>query len=123
MNIRRFARIAAWTGLVVIILVTVSPLALRPSTMTTTDLDRAFAFFVMSGLFIVAYPRRVLVVAGALLLAAFIIELAQYVSVTRHPHFHDAVFKALGVVLGVCGGLIANLILRSHSRAKGHRRP
>lgn len=123
MTIRRFARIAAWIGLALIIFVTVSPITARPSTVTTTDLDRAFAFFVMSGLFIVAYPRRVLPIALALLLAAFAIELMQYLSVTRHPHFHDAVVKAVGVLVGIGCGLFANHMLRSRICSAGPNRP
>jgi hypothetical protein len=119
MTIRRFARIAAWIGLALIIFVTVSPINVRPSTVTTTDLDRAFAFFVMSGLFIVAYPKRVLPIALALLLAPFAIELMQYLSVTRHPQFPDAVVKAIGVLVGIACGLLANLVLRSHVRFVG----
>lgn len=122
MTIRRFARIAAWIGLAFIIFVTVSPINVRPSTVSTTDLDRAFAFFVMSGLFIVAYPKRVLPIAFALLLAAFAIELMQYLSVTRHPQFHDAVVKAVGVLLGIGCGLLANLVLHSRVRFAGSDR-
>lgn len=112
MTIRRFARLAAWTGLLLILLVTVSPISARPSDLTTTDLDRALAFLVMSCLFIIAYPKRAVGMTAALLLAAFLIELTQLVSVTRHPQLHDALVKAVGVIAGVCCGLIANLVLR-----------
>ena len=122
MTIRRFARIAAWIGLALIIFVTVSPISVRPSTVSTTDLDRALAFFVMSGLFIVAYPTRVLPIAVALLLAAFATELMQYLSLTRHPQFHDAVVKAIGVLVGIGCGLLANLVLRNRVRFAGPNR-
>nr|WP_205910166.1 hypothetical protein [Rhizobium rhizophilum] len=85
--------------------------------MTTTDLDRALAFIVMSGLFIIAYPRRALAISIALFLAAFLIELTQFASVTRHPQMHDAVIKALGVMVGVIGGFVVNLRLRKSARA------
>lgn len=111
MNIRRFACFAAWTGLALIIFVTVSPIDVRPSDVTTTDLDRALAFVIMSGLFMIAYPRHVLAVCIALLIAAFLTELAQFVSVTRHPHMHDAVIKALGVLVGISAGLLFNLVV------------
>ncbi|THV12780.1 VanZ family protein [Rhizobium rhizophilum] len=117
MNIRRFARFAAWTGLALIVFVTILPIDARPSTVTTTDLDRALAFIVMSGLFIIAYPRRALAISIALFLAAFLIELTQFASVTRHPQMHDAVIKALGVMVGVIGGFVVNLRLRKSARA------
>ncbi|QEE43389.1 VanZ family protein (plasmid) [Rhizobium sp. WL3] len=118
MNIRRFARFAAWTGLALIVFVTISPIGARPSNVTTTDLDRALAFVVMSGLFIIAYPRRALAISLALFLAAFLIELTQFASVTRHPQMHDAVVKALGVMVGVSGGLVVNLLLRKSERGE-----
>ena len=119
MNIRRFARFAAWLGLALIVFVTVSPIDARPSNVTTTDLDRALAFVVMSGLFIVAYPRRVLVISVVLFFAAFLIELTQFATMTRHPQMHDAVVKALGVMVGVSGGLLANFLLRRRASREG----
>jgi VanZ family protein len=118
MTIRRFALFAAWTGLVLIVFVTVSPISVRPSTVTSTDLDRAFAFCVMSALFVVAYPRRLLALTIALFLGAFLIELTQFASMTRHPQMHDAVVKALGVLVGVTGGMLVNLALRRRARGE-----
>ncbi|MCZ8158723.1 MAG: VanZ family protein [Rhizobiaceae bacterium] len=108
MNIRTFALVAAWTGLALIVLVTVSPIDLRPSDLTTTDLDRALAFFVMSCLFVIAYPRRAAKVSLALIFSAFAIELTQFISVTRHPELHDALIKTAGVALGIGAGLLVN---------------
>lgn len=117
MTIRRFARFAAWTGLALIILVTIAPIGARPSTITSTDLDRALAFVVMSALFVLAYPRRVFPIAVALLLAAFLIELGQYFSVTRHPQFHDALVKAFGVLVGVSAGGLTNFVSRRGAKS------
>ena len=117
MTIRRFARIAAWIGLALIIFVTVSPIDVRPSTITSTDLDRALAFVVMSALFVIAYPRRALLITLALFLAAFVIELGQYFSVTRHPHFDDAVIKAFGVLVGVSAGVFTNFLSGKFAKA------
>ncbi|WP_236759403.1 VanZ family protein [Agrobacterium sp. RAC06] len=93
-------------------LVTVAPIGARPSTITSADLDRAIAFVVMSALFAIAYPRRILPIALALILAVFLIELAQYFSVTRHPQFHDALVKAFGVLIGVSTGRLINRMSR-----------
>jgi hypothetical protein len=116
-NIRRFARFAAWIGLALIIFVTISPIDARPSDVTTTDLDRALAFVVMSGLFIIAYPKRALAVCLVLLIAAFSTELAQLASVTRHPHIHDAVVKAFGVLVGVGASSLFNLVVSKTVRS------
>ena len=121
MNIRSFARFSAWIGLALIVFVTISPIDARPSNVITTDLDRALAFVAMSGLFVVAYPRCVLAISVVLFFGAFVIELTQFASMTRHPQMHDAVVKALGVIAGVSGGLLANFLLRRLSRGKGTR--
>ncbi len=115
MNIRRFARFAAWIGLALIVFVTISPIEARPSDVTTTDIDRALAFVVMAGLFVIAYPRKVLVVSIMLFVAAFLMELTQFFSLTRHPQMHDAVVKAFGVMVGVSLGMFMNLLLRKAS--------
>lgn len=115
MTIRRFALFAAWAGLALIIFVTVSPIGLRPSTVTSTDFDRAFAFCVMSGLFVVAYPKRLLTLVVALCAGAFLIELTQFASITRHPQMHDAVVKACGALVGLGAGMLVNLALRRWS--------
>lgn len=117
MTIRRFARFAAWTGLALIIFVTVAPIGARPATITSTDLDRALAFVVMSALFVIAYPRRVLPIALALFLAAFMIELGQYFSETRHPEFHNALVKAFGVLVGVSAGGLTNFVSRRSAKS------
>jgi hypothetical protein len=122
MTIRKCAFFAAWTGLALIVLVTVSPIDLRPPDLTSTDLDRALAFFVMSCLFVIAYPQRVAKVSIALVMSAFAIELTQFLSVTRHPELHDALIKAAGVALGIGAGLLVNFLLdtrESAARAAG----
>lgn len=118
MTIRRFARFAAWIGLALIIFVTIAPIGARPATITSTDLDRALAFVVMSSLFVVAYPRRAIPITFALLAAASVIELGQYFSVTRHPHLHDALVKAFGVLVGVSAGGVANLLSRKDATTR-----
>lgn len=100
-----------------VLLVTVSPIDMRPSDLTNTDLDRALAFVVMSCLFVIAYPQRVGKVSIALVMSAFAIELTQFLSVTRHPELHDALIKAAGVALGIGAGLFVNFILDKRENA------
>lgn len=121
MDIRRFARFAAWIGSAFIVIVTMSPIDARPSDVTTTDIDRALAFIAISGLFVIAYPKRVLAVSIAVLLAAFVLELTQFASFSRHPHVYDAVVKAVGAIFGIGGGLLCNLVLSRISGARLER--
>jgi VanZ family protein len=99
-----FLRAAAWAILAGIVFVTVSPINLRPHTMTTVNVDRAAAYAIVGMLFALAYPRNwkttmVLLVAGA---AGF--EFLQIFSSTRHARIDDALVKALGAVAGVAIG-------------------
>lgn len=121
MTIRRIVLIAAWVGLALVILVTASPIGARPTTVTTTDLDRAAAFALLAALFVIAYPKHVLTVLGVLFVSAFFIELVQFVSVTRHPEIEDALIKALGVVFGSGLGACINLLLRRRAKSPGAR--
>jgi len=90
---------------------------MRPSDLTSTDLDRALAFVVMSFLFVIAYPQRVGKVSLALVMSAFAIELTQFLSVTRHPELYDALIKAAGVALGIGAGILVNFILDKQENA------
>ncbi|MGR6466006.1 VanZ family protein [Rhizobium sp. PAMB 3182] len=97
---RVFFRVAAWALLAAIVLVTVSPIGLRPHTITTVNLDRAAAYAVMTFVFTFAYPRQwkwVLLFCAA---AALGLELAQELSPTRHARLHDAVIKVAGTLCG-----------------------
>lgn len=117
MTIRRFVRFAAWTGLALIVFVTLVPIEARPPTITSNHLDRALAFLGMSALFVIAYPRRVLSITVVLFFAAFVIELVQFASKTRHPEFQDAVVKALGVLVGVAAGWFTNYLSRRGTKS------
>jgi len=52
------SRILAWSLLFTIFLVTISPIGLRPHTLTTVNLDRGAAFAAISMLFVLGYPDR-----------------------------------------------------------------
>jgi hypothetical protein len=103
MTVKTF-RIAAWLVLAFIIFVTVSPTNLRPSDYLPGDIDRAGAFALMGGLFVMAYPRHWVFAALLIVLSAGVIELLQELSPTRHAHVHDALVKAAGAGIGVVVG-------------------
>jgi hypothetical protein len=97
----RLLKSAAWLCLVLILIVTVSPIGLRPRDMMPVNVDRALAFCLMAGLFTLAYPRHWI---GIFLLTtggALFIEALQYFSPTRHAHLADAIVKAMGAAGGV----------------------
>lgn len=108
MMTRRFICLLAWMLLAFILFATVSPITSRPHDFLPVQLDRALAFTLMAGGFIVAYPRHWVTVAALGIASAFAIETLQYLSSTRHAHLADAEVKAVGAAVGVLLGLAAN---------------
>lgn len=102
------AKPLAWLLLAFILFATVSPIGLRPHTITTPDIDRAGAYLVTGLAFSLAYPRQWKTVAMLLIIGALAIEYLQYLSPTRHPHLHDAGIKATGAALGLLVGWVFN---------------
>lgn len=108
MMTRTFWKIAAWLLLCAIVFVTVSPIGLRPHTITTVNLDRAMAFAVMAFAFLMAYPRYWRVVTVLIVAGAIGIETLQYLSPTRHPEVADAIFKAAGAMFGALAARVSH---------------
>lgn len=104
----RLCKLLAWAALAFIIFATVSPIQLRPHDFLPVNVDRALAFAVLCGLFVIAYPRHFMLVAGVIIIGAFAIEFLQYLEPSRHPRLHDAVIKAAGAVVGMVGGRLVN---------------
>ncbi|UVD58285.1 VanZ family protein [Rhizobium sp. Pop5] len=106
--ISKFARPLAWLLLAFIIFVTVSPIGLRPETVTTVDTDRAGAYVILGLTFALAYPKQWKTVAALLVVGAVAIEYLQYFAPTRHARLHDAGIKAMGAALGLLAGWVIN---------------
>ena len=95
---------AAWAILAFIVFVTVSPINLRPHTLTTVNIDRAAAYAVVGALFALAYPKTWKTTAILLVIGACGFEFLQIFSSTRHARVEDALIKALGALVGVAIG-------------------
>ncbi|MDP9809437.1 VanZ family protein [Rhizobium tibeticum] len=113
----KFVRPGAWLLLAAIIFATLSPIGLRPHTVTSVNLDRALAYSLVGFMFAVAYPRHWLAVAILLFLGALAIEYLQYLSPTRHARLHDALVKILGASVGVLVGCMLNKVRFAKSAA------
>lgn len=98
----------AWLLLAFIIFATVSPIGLRPHTITTVNLDRAAAYGLAGLVFALAYPKQWKLVAFLLIFGAVAIEFLQYLSPSRHARLHDAGVKALGASVGLVAGWAIN---------------
>ncbi|MBY3378892.1 MULTISPECIES: VanZ family protein [Rhizobium] len=108
MMIFKFARPLAWLLLALILFVTISPIGLRPETVTTVDTDRGGAYVLVGLAFALAYPKQWKMVAVLLIAGAVAIEYLQYLTPTRHPRLHDAGIKAGGAALGLLAGWLIN---------------
>lgn len=113
-------KIFAWSAFAAIIFVTVSPIGLRPADILPTNVDRALAFAVMCGLFVLAYPKRWRWALLAALFAPGAIELLQIFSPTRHARVDDAAVKMIGGMIGVLTSL-ACLMLNADFEIKGKK--
>jgi VanZ family protein len=117
MTADRFSKPLAWLLLAAIIFVTVSPIGLRPHTVTSVNIDRALAYMVVGLAFAVAYPKHWMTVALLLIAGAVFIEYLQYLSPTRHARFHDAAVKAVGATVGVAIGSLFNRVRAARANA------
>jgi VanZ family protein len=114
----KFTRLFAWLLLAFIIFVTISPIGLRPHTITTVDLDRAAAYMLAGLVFALAYPKQWKLVAILLLVGAFAIEFLQYLSPSRHARVHDADVKAIGAAVGLVAGWLINKMRQGKPEAR-----
>jgi VanZ family protein len=105
-------RTTAWVLLAFIFFVTVSPIDLRPPTLTSVNLDRGSAYAVAGMLFAIAYPRRWKTSAALLIVGALGFELLQELQPTRHARIDDALIKSAGAAAGIAIGYVCNRFLR-----------
>jgi VanZ family protein len=117
MTADKFSKPLAWLLLAAIIFVTVSPIGLRPHTVTSVNIDRALAYMVVGLAFAVAYPKHWMTVALLLIAGAVFIEYLQYLSPTRHARLHDAAVKAVGATVGVAIGSLFNRVRAAKANA------
>jgi VanZ family protein len=102
---RTALRVLAWLALLAIVVVTLTPIGLRPHVMPAIA-ERSLAFAVAGFLFALAYPRRIWVTLVAVLGGAVVLEVLQVLTPTRHGQLLDAASKVLGGCIGIAAGLV-----------------
>jgi VanZ family protein len=108
---------AAWSALALIVFVTVSPIDLRPVATADPNIERFAAFALLGLLFGLAYPRRLVVDASFVIVAAGVLETFQLMTPDRHAHIADAFVKAAGGAFGIAMALLI-LIVIEHRKAR-----
>ena len=110
-------RAVAWLLLAFIFFVTISPIDLRPSTLTSVNLDRALAYAFTGMFFSIAYPKNWKTIAMLLVLGAAGFEFLQEFQPTRHARMDDALVKASGALLGIAIGCACSRFGRAKADA------
>lgn len=105
---RRPFQILAWLAIAAVVVVTITPLDMRPRDIFPVDVDRALACAVFAGLFVLAYPQHWKLIGLIMIAGAAAIEALQLLSPTRHARVEDAVVKAVGAMIGVSLAVVTN---------------
>lgn len=104
---RKALPIAAWSALIVIAFVTLSPLGLRPEIWSNPFYERFLGYAVLGLAFGMSYPRRALMVVGIVIGAAIALEGLQHLTPDRHGRLLDLVAKISGGLFGIVTGEVA----------------
>lgn len=107
---RKLLRLAAWAVLIGLILATLSPISARPQSGLPVNLERTIAFVVAGGLLAMAYPARIWLIGCLLVGFIFSLELMQHLTPDRHGHTVDAIFKAVGAIVGIAAGALITTV-------------
>ena len=100
---------AAWLSILAVLLVTVVPIGIRPTTGLSPNIERFFVMAAVGALFAAAYPRRFWLIVLALWLAAALFEPLQFIAAGRHPSLRDVAIKSLGATIGAVAGYVTAL--------------
>lgn len=115
-------QIAAWSALAAIVVMTVSPIQMRPGDLLSVDSDRALAFTFMASAFMIAYPRHAILVGLLVVASAGLTELLQMLSPSRHARLDDALIKTAGAVAGMLLAFLYNALREMRHDRRARRR-
>ena len=108
----------AWLMVCGLMFATLCPQTLRPH-LGDAQVERFAAYFLATGAFVVAYPRRPLFIAGLMVLGGASLELAQLLAPGRDPGVADAIEKGCGALVGAASAWIGLECLRQLRRRLG----
>ena len=97
---------AAWLSILIVLVVTIVPIGLRPTTGLSPNIERFCVMAAVGALFAAAYPKRFWLIVLTLSLTAVIFEPLQFIAAGRHPNLRDVEFKSLGAAIGAAAGYV-----------------
>lgn len=103
-------RIAAWSGILAIVVLSVVPAQERPVTGVGQGLEHLAAFGLVGALFAISYRFSLIRLWGLAILFCAAIELLQVPLPTRHARLSDFIVDALGACFAIFGVFVARQI-------------
>jgi VanZ family protein len=110
---RVFLKFCSVTAIVLLVFAHLGPAKWQPRTGLGWQLDHFLGYFVVTSMVLLAWPRRPLVVGGALMAASPLLEALQALTPDRHADFHAALWGAGGALTVA---LLAELLIRARRR-------
>jgi VanZ family protein len=104
--------VAAWAALSTIVVLTVVPPSLRPTTDAPHDIEHAAAFLSTGVLFGLAYAGRERILSIGAVVFCAMIEILQLYVPGRHARWIDFAVDALATVFGVLVGTLGSRVLQ-----------
>jgi VanZ family protein len=109
---RKLLLVAAWSAVLAIVVLTVVPPNLRPTTDAPHDVEHAAAFLILGTLFGLAHAGRKRTLIVGLVIFCAIIEILQLYVPGRHARWIDFVVDAVAAVVGIFAGALGNRALQ-----------
>ena len=109
----------AWSALLAVAIVTLSPIGMRPRLPMPVDLERAAAYLAVGLLFALAYPRHVWLALAIVVLGLLGLEWLQGLRPDRHARLGDAMVKGAGALFGLGAGWLLVVFFERVNRKNG----
>ena len=115
MTIKRIAKVCSVAVIVLVVITALGPANWQPRTGLGWEIDHVLGYFAITLMVCFAWPRP-LVVGGALVVFAMVLEALQGLTPDRTPNLMAAIYGAGGVL---AAALLAELFLGARSRRAG----
>ena len=112
MTIKLLFKVCCVAALVLLAFIALGPAEWTPRSGLGWEFDHFVGYFIFTSMFCLAWPRP-LVVAGALVTFASLLEALQGITPDRHSNLFAALYSAAGVL---AAALLAELFIRARKR-------
>jgi VanZ family protein len=117
MTIKPMLKVCSVAALVLLAFIALGPAEWTPRSGLGWEIDHFVGYFAFTLMFCLAWPRP-LVVAGALVAFACLLEALQAIPPDRHSNLFAALYSAAGVL---AAALLADLFIRARRRFQSGR--